>query len=411
MESICDEFSHMIKTRFPAITDHTILSDHSLVIIDNMFRFMVMGGIAYSSASINYTKIHVASNDFPKPSGYDHIPVNIRKYLTSMNKIHSEVSFIINSRKYKVHIVCEGDSINITNMIRTNIKKMYIWLFVLSNISNYECSREVNIYLYLTPVKKTFTTANVILGQVHVNTAFTRSCQVNTDITIYREEEWFKTFIHETFHSFGLDFSAYDNSNISNNISKLFPDVTDVKLYESYAEVFAELTHIMFIEYFYTKRSVSYVDMYSKIPKMLKKIPQMIDKQLTFSCFQCSKIFRHYDMSYEDFYLNRGNKKYRENTPIFSYFVIKTLLLFHIDTCLIWCIRNNEYTLNFIRLMNGDTIENKMRRFYDDLIYSLYQSKSFIHVLSTICKFTNKIKITRNNKSLMNSLRMTIEDT
>jgi len=69
MESVCDEFSHMIKTRFPVITDHTIFSNHSLAIIDNMFRFIVMGGIAYSSASINYTKIHVASNDFPKPSG------------------------------------------------------------------------------------------------------------------------------------------------------------------------------------------------------------------------------------------------------------------------------------------------------------------------------------------------------
>ena len=149
---------------------------------------------------------------------------------------------------------------------------------------------------------------------------------------------------------------------------------------------------------------------YSKIPKMLKTIPHLLDKQLTFSCFQCSKIFGHYNISYEDFYLNGGNAKYREHTPIFSYFVIKTMLLFHIDTCLIWCIRNNEYTLNFSRLAIGDTIENKMDRFYNDLVYSLYNAKSFVQVMSSINKFTKKIKITRNNKRLMNSLRMTIED-
>lgn len=410
MESACDEFAHMIKSRFPLIKDHTVFSNHSLAIVDNMFRFIVMGGIKYSNSSINYSKIQLVNNDFPKSTGYDHIPVNIRKYLMSMNKVYSEVSFIIHSRKYKVHILCEGDNINITKQIRRKIKMMYIWLFVLSSISNYECSREVDIYLYLTPLKKEFVNGDDILGKVHINTAFTTSCQVNTDITIYREEEWFKTFIHETFHSFGLDFSAYDNTNISNKITMLFPDITDVKLYESYAEVFAELINIMFIEYFYTKRNVSYVDMYSKIPKMLKTIPHLLDKQLTFSCFQCSKIFGHYNISYEDFYLNGGNTKYREHTPIFSYFVIKTLLLFHIDTCLIWCIRNNEYTLNFSRLAIGDTIENKMDRFYNDLVYSLYNAKSFVQVMSSINKFTKKIKITRNNKRLMNSLRMTIED-
>ena len=411
MESVGDEFSHMIKTRFPVIKDHTVFSNHSLAIVDNMFRFIVMGGIKYSRSSINYSKIQLINNDFPKSNGYDHIPINIRKYLTSMNKVYSEVSFIIYSRKYTVHILCEGDNVNITKRIRKKIKMMYIWLFVLSSISNYECSREVNIYLYLTPLKKAFVNMDEILGKVHINTAFTTSCQVRTNITIYREEEWFKTFIHETFHSFGLDFAGYNNYGVSNKISKLFPDITDVKLYESYAEVFAELINIMFIEYFYTKRSVSYVDMYSKIPKMLNRIPQMIDRQLTFSCFQCSKIFQHYNVSYEDFYSNGGNKKYREHTPIFSYFVIKTLLLFHIDTCLIWCIRNNEYTLNFSRLSNGDTIENKMDRFYNDLVYSLYNSKSFIQTMSTIYKFTQKIKITRNNKMLMSSLRMTIEDT
>ena len=51
-----------------------------------------------------------------------------------------------------------------------------------------------------------------IIDQIHVNTGFTTTCPVDSEIVIFREEEWFKVFIHETFHNFALDFSDMNNS-------------------------------------------------------------------------------------------------------------------------------------------------------------------------------------------------------
>ena len=41
-----------------------------------------------------------------------------------------------------------------------------------------------------------------ILDQVNCNTAVTYACAVNGECLIYRKEEWFKVFIHETFHAY-----------------------------------------------------------------------------------------------------------------------------------------------------------------------------------------------------------------
>jgi hypothetical protein len=60
---------------------------------------------------------------------------------------------------------------------------------------------------------------------------------------LYRMEEWFKVFIHETFHCLGLDFSGMNVSNSNKQILQLFPGCSrdmDVRVYETYCEIWAE---------------------------------------------------------------------------------------------------------------------------------------------------------------------------
>ena len=53
-------------------------------------------------------------------------------------------------------------------------------------------------------------------------------------------------FIHETIHSFALDFSFVDNTNINNNITNIFPHISKTDSYESYCELWALLWNCIF---------------------------------------------------------------------------------------------------------------------------------------------------------------------
>ena len=75
--------------------------------------------------------------------------------------------------------------------------------------------------MYLTPHKKKLPKQYNLIDREHANTAFTTSCQTETEICIFREEEWFKTFIHETFHNMGMDFTA-NGSQYTNELIYTF---------------------------------------------------------------------------------------------------------------------------------------------------------------------------------------------
>jgi hypothetical protein len=112
--------------------------------------------------------------------------------------------------------------------------------------------QNLTIYIYLTQEKKRLPNdPNAVLGRENANTAFTTSCTSDTEIHLYREEEWFKVFIHETIHSYGLDFSTMNNSSANAQIRKIFGVSSDVRLYESYTEYWAEIVHMCFLAHFH----------------------------------------------------------------------------------------------------------------------------------------------------------------
>jgi hypothetical protein len=88
--------------------------------------------------------------------------------------------------------------------------KVAEWLNIAATAAPAECSAEMDIYIYLTDLKKELPTRadGGAVREKHANTAFTTSCRKNTEIHLFRREEWLKVFIHETFHAMGLDFSA-----------------------------------------------------------------------------------------------------------------------------------------------------------------------------------------------------------
>ena len=171
----------------------------------------------------------------------------------------------------------------------------------------------MNIYLYMTNLKKTLPRIGKPIKEINANTAFTTSCQPSTEMHLFREEEWFKVFIHETFHNLGLDFSEFDHTKTNAEILTIFPVKSDVRLFETYCEMWAELLNCMFITFYGPG---------SREPEtLIKKTAQLVDKERVFSMFQCAKVLHFYGLDYVDLY-ERTQKshmirltKYKEETP------------------------------------------------------------------------------------------------
>lgn len=211
---------------------------------------------------------------------------------------------------------------------RESIHKVYMWMSLLEEFQ--ECSGgETNVYLYLLPDRKELPPRGRRgLGIEHVNTAFTHHC--GAEINIFREEEWFKVLIHETFHNHGLEFT----SSKAHLLRKCFPALkSDVRLFESYCEFWANLLHTLFVSF----QGSGY--------RSFAHWEHMYDIERTFARVQCVKVLRHYDLTYEDLLDARNTFDERESNA-FAYYVVKCVMM-HCGF-LEWHLKANGPTLRFL---------------------------------------------------------------
>lgn len=272
--------------------------------------------------------------------------------------------------------------------IETMILKMNMWLYIAFKFANNDCSDVLDVYIFLTDYKKFFPNMNNNVGSINANTAFTKSCASHNEIYIYRHEEWFKVFIHETFHSLGLDFSHMNVSKCGSRINRMFStNIENLRLYESYCETWSNIIHTSFIAYFNTKSKTNY-------DLMLKNFHKLYSNEVLFSINQMVLLLGKQNINYENMIFNKGGVNYKEDTNAFAYYVIKTILLFHINDFISWNIKNNINIINFKKTHTNITS-------YCDLIKKLYQNEQFIKTIKRV----ETIMIT---KQPIDTLRMTI---
>jgi hypothetical protein len=147
----------------------------------------------------------------------------------------------------------------------TCARRIIVWLDVVLQFSGKDCATTLDCYLFLTddvkllPKKSIISASDLMfdggegITQTNANTAFTYACTPSAKIVLFRMEEWFKVFIHESFHCFGLDFSQMDITESNKQMSKLFPKCQpnmDFRIYETYCETWAETINAAFIAYF-----------------------------------------------------------------------------------------------------------------------------------------------------------------
>jgi hypothetical protein len=350
------------------------------------------------------------SSDFPKGENYDHVIKEIKQEFENQPKIGKQYSFTISSRKFQIYLikplVGSQPSNSIYKMLDKMIYRIYIWLFVCNHFASPMCSPDISVYLYMTNHKKILPEIDhKPLDEIHANTAFTFACPLTSnEIYVFRYEEWFKVLIHESFHCFGLDFATLPEEEAEKNMFSIFPIACNLRFYETYTEIWAEIINVIFISVNSYPCNEQTID----IHRLSKIIENHLYNEQIFSLFQCSKVLHHLGLKYRDLYetteqaKRMRHERYRENTHVFSYYILKCIIMFHYNDFIEWCIRNNNSSIQFTK-----TQENIHRLF--EFVKSKYNSSEYLRTIEIFENWLSK-KENQNGKMEVETMRMSISE-
>lgn len=333
------------------------------------------------------------------------VPSLIQNYIQTHIQGVLTYSATIGRRKYTIHfyLMNKKQVQNINNLDKLAFK-MFVWLKFASSYSSQKCNKTLNIHCYLTPFKKLIPSNSLeILGPNCANTAVSYVCTQKGEICLFREEELFKVFIHETFHSFGLDFSTMSTNSLNHKLSNLFPIESEFNLFESYTEFWATILNVVFTSFYSLEDK-------SKIENFYILCSFALDYEQFFSLLQCAKVLHYMGMDYSNLFSNNLPSKhmrkylYKENTNIFAYYVIKMMLIFYVRDFMLWCQKNNRNLLSFNK--TNATLNSFLK-----FIKTKYKTHQLLVELDKICgllKFLNRNIADKDNKFIMNTMRMSI---
>jgi len=351
-------------------------------------------------------------NQIPKPTTFpsDGFPSKIRKHIDEsiMSKITYHIHLL--DRDITIHFLLEDDSLERKIQVYNNyVDNMLIWLTIINKYASKKCVKELTVYLYLTTKEKNIPGSNIfILDEYNVNTAFTMTCPKISEIVIFRKEEWFKVFIHETFHNFGLDFSGLNNEACDKRILNIFPVNSEVNLFEAYSETWAKIMNIVFCSY-------NNLSNKNDTDEFLNNYMFFINVERIFCYFQMVKVLDFMGLTYSSLYkkdtrLNVVRETfYKEKTNVLSYYIITLILLNNLNDFLHWCSSNNSNLLQFEKKAGNQ------EEFCISLIEKKYKSTVFLKNIKCMEYFLHDIKEDKNNKNnkkernyILNNLRMTV---
>jgi len=232
------------------------------------------------------------------------------------------------------------------------------------------------LIFYISQKKYFPTNSGTTIGPIHVNSGSTLK---NNYIMIWRKEDFYKVLIHEMIHFYNFDFDCLSemNSKLKNIFNKYFKIENDNDaLSESYVEVLALTIHSVIMAKLFNKH-----------------FDEVFSYEYRFALFQTAKILYFWNLlEYDDIFTHT----IKQNTSVFSYYIIKLMFLMNYDKLLTYW-KNNGFVINndndifiqfyeyiimnktddikVINKMIGDikNIKNKDRFVYKTLRMSVYQ--------------------------------------
>jgi hypothetical protein len=301
--------------------------------------------------------------DIPKPSrlSVTSIPREVLDYIHKNSAYLFHFSSRVGDRTINVYFVTShSDAAAHVDTYTRYFERMMIWFHIAFKYSSDACGANIGVYIYDTPLRKSLPNhRSDIVGISHANTAYTYACPVAqrsprttrsrvgvgadtrvSEIILFRSEEWFKVFIHETFHMLGLDFAGMPNLDAARNVVRdVFPLQSEMEIFEAYTETWATIINACFCSHFC-------LDNIGKVT-FVSYVEVLLGFEAAWRTFQMHKVLRFMGLTYSD--LTSKSKKaelaranlYREDTNVFSYYVITAILLVNYGDFLEWCSTNN----------------------------------------------------------------------
>ena len=125
-----------------------------------------------------------------------------------------------------------------------------------------------------------------------------------------------------------------------------------------------------------------------------------LKNQIKFSVLQTIKILKHNHTNYNDFTNNSSKHvKFQEKTYVFSYYILKMILLFYCGDFEKWCIRHNTNIFQF---------HNNKQNFilFGKLVQEKYKDEKLLNYIQKIQRHVQNYSLPRE---LAVTMRMTVE--
>lgn len=348
----------------------------------------------------------------PKPSTFppNAFPPEVRRHIDENSIGLLKYNFNLFDRNINIIFLTEDGCVeNLIEEYNNYVTNMLVWLYIVDIYSSKKCASQLKIFVYHTSLLKNLPGSNIeILNENNVNTAFTRTCPSDSEIVVFRKEEWFKVFMHETFHNFGLDFSGFTSLQslmaCNEKILEIFPVNSEVNLFESYTEFWARIMNALFC---------SFINMKDKnnVDEFLSNADFFINFERIFAFFQMVKVLDFMGLTYKDIYKknviseNMRKTMYKEDTNVLSYYVITLILLNNYQDFILWCNINNIEILDFKKT-------SKNLDEFCKFIEKKYKTKNILEGVECTEKLLYRVKKSKKKQKdmiyLLQNLRMTI---
>ena len=347
--------------------------------------------ITETKLAYDITEIKNSANDLPHPrilsglqrtydmrrnhsSGGDddhYIPYKVYTYIREKCEFCIRFQTIIHGRTVSLHFITFPEShISVCSknnnwasssssylcaseiaMYQVYAYKVFIWLTIVTSMSDHECSeKSLNVYFYMTPFKKqrplqTASDDDAVLSAIHVNTGLTRNCETDGEIVVYRMEEWFKVFVHESMHNFNMDFIDQDLHEANARLRRTFciPH-GDILLFETYTETWARIINTMFTTYF--QQGASKFSMTQT--QFVRTVREKLMHNAIFYVYQAVKVLDIMKLKYAHITIQSPEnmevcrKQYIEDTNVYAYYILGGILSAYALPFVSWCCHNNH---------------------------------------------------------------------
>jgi len=312
-------------------------------------------------ARMNKIPQNLYNNNIDNDIINEFVEMDILEYL--LNKLDYKHNYTINYNNILINLVIFSKNKTINKKVLNNI----IIRIIVLGLYKTKSKLTLNIDIFMTHFKKQINKYNNNLGPREINSGFTSP---HHKLSIFRSEELNKVLVHELIHYLELDLNHVEFDDISNYYN-INPS-TEIRLNEAYTEILALIINSIINS--------------NSLPQLKKTLTI----ELKFSLYQVAKILDFYKFrtSY-DFFKPHINDNFKQNTSIFSYFIVKTALLYYLDTFLVLYYSNSLTKSNF-------------KEYIIDIINKKY--------IDDINKYMLYIQRNKNCHSLYNTLRMTYKN-